>query len=46
MGEALLRGLLKNNWASEDELHVVEPVSERRDYLAVTISGISISEEP
>ena len=28
MGEALLRGLLKNNWASEDELHVVEPVSE------------------
>ena len=46
MGEALLRGLLKNNWASEDELHVVEPVSERRDYLAVTIPGISISEEP
>jgi pyrroline-5-carboxylate reductase len=46
MGEALLRGLLKNNWSSEDELHVVEPVSERRDYLAVTIPGISISEEP
>ena len=46
MGEALLRGLLKNNWASEDELHVVEPVSERRDYLAATIFGISISEEP
>ncbi len=46
MGEALLRGLLKNNWASEDESHVVEPVSERRDYLAVTIPGISISEEP
>ena len=46
MGEALLRGLLKNNWSSEDELHVVEPVSERRDYLAATISGISISEEP
>ena len=46
MGEALLRGLLKNNWSSEDELHVVEPVSERRDYLAATIPGISISEEP
>ena len=46
MGEALLRGLLNNNWASKDELHVVEPVSERRDYLAATISGVSISEEP
>ena len=46
MGEALVRGLLNNNWASEDELHVVEPVAERRDYLTVTIPGISISEEP
>ena len=46
MGEALLRGLIESDWASKEELHVVEPVSERRDYLAATISGVSISEKP
>ena len=46
MGEALARGLLTKEWASEDEMHLVEPVVERRKYLAETLPGISISEAP
>jgi len=46
MGEALARGLLTKEWASEDEMHLVEPVVERRKYLAETLRGISISEAP
>ena len=46
MGEALTRGLLTKEWASEDEIHLVEPVVERRNYLAETLPGLSISETP
>ena len=46
MGEALARGLLTKEWASEDEMHLVEPVVERRKYLAETLPCILNSEAP
>ncbi len=41
MGEALLRGLVADGWASAGELHVVEPDAGRRDLLAEALPGVS-----
>ena len=43
MGEALLRGLIADGWADVDDLHVVEPLMERCDYLSDTVPGLSCS---
>ena len=45
MGEALVSGLMANHWASEKEIHISEPFSERQKYLKTAFSGISCSEE-
>jgi pyrroline-5-carboxylate reductase len=46
MAEALLGGLLANSWAQADEVHVVEPVAERRDELVAAYPGLSVGEAP
>ena len=43
MGEALLRGLIADGWATVDDLHVVEPLTERCDYLSNAVPGLSCS---
>ena len=43
MGEALLRGLIADGWATVDDLHVVEPLTERCDYLSDAVPGLSCS---
>jgi pyrroline-5-carboxylate reductase len=45
MGEALVGGLLAAGWAPAD-LTVVEPVAARRDVLAATFPGVTISADP
>jgi pyrroline-5-carboxylate reductase len=45
MGEALVGGLLAAGWAPAD-LAVVEPVAARREVLAGTFSGVTISADP
>jgi len=46
MAEALLGGLIEQGWASADELHVVEPVAERRATLTDSHPGLSVGESP
>lgn len=46
MGEALLRGLVTEDWATADQLHVVEPLADRRDYLARAVPGLRCSDGP
>ena len=46
MAEALLGGLVDRGWAAADELHVVEPVAERRALLATRHPSMSIGTEP
>ena len=46
MAEALLGGLVDRGWATADELHVVEPVAERRALLATRHPSMSIGTEP
>jgi len=46
MGEALLRGLVTDGWTTADQLHVVEPLVDRRDYLAEAVPGLRCSDEP
>jgi pyrroline-5-carboxylate reductase len=43
MGEALLTGLLASEWASADELAVVEKLPERRDVLEKQFPGVTIA---
>ncbi|MEM7141567.1 MAG: pyrroline-5-carboxylate reductase [Actinomycetota bacterium] len=44
MAEALVGGLVANEWAPAGQLHVVEPVAERREQLAAAIPGLSVSD--
>ena len=46
MGEALLRGLVTDGWTTADQLHVVEPLADRRDYLAEAVPGLRCSDRP
>ena len=46
MGEALLRGLVTDGWTTADQLHVVEPLADRRDYLAEATPGLRCSDRP
>jgi pyrroline-5-carboxylate reductase len=46
MGEALLAGLIRAGWASAADIAVVEPVAERRDYLAATFPGVHVADAP
>lgn len=46
MGEALLRGLVTEGWAMPGQLHVVEPLVDRRDYLVRVVPGLCCSDEP
>ena len=46
MGEALLAGLLRAGWAQADDIAIVEPVPERRDYLAQTFAGVHVGDVP
>lgn len=46
MGEALLGGLVERAWAPPDELHVVEPIDERRAVLRRSHPDLSIGQEP
>ena len=46
MGEALLRGLVTDGWTTADQLHVVEPLVDRRDYLAEAVPGLRCSDGP
>jgi len=46
MGEALLRGLVTDGWTTADQLHVVEPLADRRDYLAEAAPGLRCSDRP
>ncbi len=46
MGEALLRGLVTDGWTTADQLHVVEPLADRRDYLAEAVPGLRCSDGP
>jgi pyrroline-5-carboxylate reductase len=46
MGEALLAGLLRAGWAEAPDIAVVEPVAERRDYLATTFPGVHVGDVP
>ena len=40
MGEALLRGLVTDGWTTADQLHLVEPLADRRDYLVEAVPGL------
>ncbi len=44
MGEALLTGLLRAGWASAEDIAVVEPVEERRAFLAATFPGVHVGD--
>jgi len=46
MGEALLAGLLKANWAAPTDIAVSEPVAERRAVLTELFPGVIVGEEP
>jgi pyrroline-5-carboxylate reductase len=46
MGEALLGGLLDQQWAPADQLAVVETVAARRDALAAAHPGLVVTDEP
>ncbi|MCY4494055.1 MAG: pyrroline-5-carboxylate reductase [Acidimicrobiaceae bacterium] len=46
MAEALLGGLVECGWATAEELHVVEPVAERRAALGAVHPSMSIGTEP
>ncbi len=46
MAEALLGGLVECGWAAAEELHVVEPVEERRAALGAEYPSMSIGTEP
>lgn len=46
MAEALLGGLVDRGWATADEMHVVEPVAERRELLAAEHPSMSVGTEP
>ena len=46
MAEALLGGLVDRGWAAAEELHVVEPVAERRALLQTRHPSMSIGTEP
>ena len=46
MGEALLRGLVTDGWTTADQLHLVEPLADRRDYLAEAVPGLRCSDRP
>ena len=46
MGEALLRGLVTDGWTTAAQLHVVEPLADRRDYLAEAVPGLRCSDGP
>lgn len=46
MGEALLGGLIATEWASPQELGVVELSAERRAYLAETFPQVQLVESP
>lgn len=46
MAEALLGGMVARGWASPDAIHVVEPVSERREALAEAHPGLSVGDVP
>ena len=43
MGEALVVGLLQAGWATPEELVVVEPVADRREYLTGRFPGLGVS---
>lgn len=46
MGEALVGGLLRSNWAAPEELAIVEPVASRRTYLTETFPGVAVVAAP
>jgi pyrroline-5-carboxylate reductase len=46
MAEALVGGLVANDWAPADRLHVVEPVEARRAQLVDAIPGLAVSDAP
>ncbi|MEY2467827.1 MAG: pyrroline-5-carboxylate reductase [Actinomycetota bacterium] len=46
MGEALLAGLLKANWAAPSDIAVSEPVAERRAELTRRFPGVVVAEAP
>jgi pyrroline-5-carboxylate reductase len=46
MGEALLAGLLREGWATADEVAVVEPIAARRDELAARHRGLTVTDAP
>ena len=46
MGEALLGGLINTGWTSSEAVHIVEPDSERREYLQSNLQGVSLGTEP
>lgn len=46
MAEALLGGMISDGWAEATEIHVVEPVSERRTMLAEAHPGLSVGIAP
>ncbi len=45
MGEALLGGVLSNQWAASEEVAVIEPSEARRDELASGYPGVVISSD-
>lgn len=44
MAEALLGGLVEHGWAAASQLHVVEPLPERRAELAASRPGLSVGD--
>src|SRR5688572_1950460 len=46
MGEALLAGLIRADWAPVEELAVAEKVAARRDELAGAYPGLIVVDEP
>lgn len=46
MGEALIGGLIAQDWARPDELAVLEPLASRRAELAEALPGVVVLEEP
>ncbi len=46
MAEALLGGMIAEGWAPAAEIHVVEPVAERRAALAEAHPGLSVADAP
>jgi pyrroline-5-carboxylate reductase len=46
MGEALLAGLLRAEWAKPEEIALAEPVAARREELAAKYPGVHVAEGP